>query len=554
MKMRGPAVLLPILLALFAGVSLADEKAATITPIEAMDTAQVKIDGVELFPVRGVMAYPAERRARDIEARIESIAKDKDIPVTEIHYETADDHHEILAGKTRILAIVDADAALIGIDRKILADVYVKRIREIITEYRYERSPKVLLVNGAYVVGATLLFVLVIWGLRVGFRRIDEKALQRFEAHLEGFKVRSVQLLDAGQVKTIASAFLTTLRLLVFFAVIYFYMEFALSRLPWTRGIAFALIDMVLDPLKTIGNGILDYTDNLIFLVVLILVLRYFLSLLQVFFSAVRGRRIIFRAFEPEWAWPTYRLVRILVFAFGVVVAYPYIPGSSSDAFKGVTLFLGVLFSLGSSSVISNVIAGYTMTYRRAFKVGDRVKIGENIGDVEEIRLLVTHLRSLKNEDIVIPNSSILNAEITNYSTLASEQGLILHTTVGIGYEVPWRQVEAMLLLAAKNTKGILTEPKPFVLQKSLGDYAVNYELNCYCDDAQQSVALCSALHANIQDVFNEYQIQIMTPSYMADTPEPKMVSKDKWYSAPAKQPDAPPPVAQQAEPSGDPV
>jgi small-conductance mechanosensitive channel len=407
----------------------------------------------------------------------------------------------------------------------------------------------VLLVNGAYVLGATLFFALVIWGLRVGFRQIEAGMIQRFEARLGDFKIRTVQLLDAGQIKTISRALFTILCTLSYLAVIYFYLEFALSRLPWTRSIAFALIDMVLEPLKIIGSGILDYIDNLIFLVILVLVLRYILSILQVFFRAIRSSRISFSGFEPEWAWPTYRMVRILVLAFGVVVAYPYIPGSSSDAFKGVSLFLGVLFSLGSSSVISNIIAGYTMTYRRAFKVGDRVKIGETIGDVDEIRLLVTHLRSLKNEDVIIPNSTILNAEITNYSTLADEKGLILHTMVGIGYEVPWRQVKSMLLMAAKRTAGILTEPQPFVLQKSLGDFAVNYELNCYCDDAQQTAMLYSTLHENIQDVFNEYGVQIMTPSYMADTPEPKVVTKDNWYAAPAKQSEAPVPPKPADEP-----
>ena len=254
-------------------------------------------------------------------------------------------------------------------------------------------------------------------------------------------------------------------------------------------------------------------------------------------FGAIRGGRIKFASFDAEWAWPTYRLLRLLVIAFALVVAYPYIPGSSSDAFKGISLFLGVLFSLGSSSVISNVIAGYTMTYRRAFKVGDRVKIGDTVGDVAEIRLLVTHVHSLKNEEVIIPNSTILNTDIINYSSMARGKGLILHTTVGIGYEVPWRQVEAMLLMAADRTAGLPKEPKPYVLQRSLGDFAVNYELNVYCNDAKQTMPLYSALHQNIQDVFNEYGIQIMTPAYEADTEIPKVVPKDQWFAAPAKAP-----------------
>jgi small-conductance mechanosensitive channel len=179
------------------------------------------------------------------------------------------------------------------------------------------------------------------------------------------------------------------------------------------------------------------------------------------------------------------------------------------------------------------------MTYRRAFKVGDRIKVNDLIGEVVETRLLVTHLRTVKNEEIVVPNSLILNSHITNYSTLARSRGLILHTTVGIGYETPWRQVEAMLRLAAARTPGLLKEPPPFVLQKSLDDFAVTYEINVYCDNPQAMGRLYTALHQNILDVFNEYGIQIMTPAYESDPEQPKVVPKGQWFMAPATNPAA---------------
>ena len=266
---------------------------------------------------------------------------------------------------------------------------------------------------------------------------------------------------------------------------------------------------------------------------------RYVLRLLYGFFDAVNHQNLHFRNFEAEWAWPTYRIVRVVIFVFVLVIAYPYIPGASSDAFKGITLFFGVLLSLGSTSLIANIIAGYTMTYRRAFKIGDRVRIGETIGDILDSRLLVTHIRSLKNEMVIIPNSTILNSEIINYSTLAKKkEGIILHTSVGIGYEVPWRQVEAMLIEAATRTRGLLQQPAPFVLQKALTDFAVTYELNAYCKDAAKMAGLYSDLHRSIQDVFNEYGVQIMTPNYVADTPDPKLAPKDHWYAPPASKPE----------------
>ena len=239
--------------------------------------------------------------------------------------------------------------------------------------------------------------------------------------------------------------------------------------------------------------------------------------------------------FEREWADPTYKLLRVAIVALALVVAYPYIPGSGSDAFKGISIFLGIMFSLGSSSAVANMIAGYTMTYRRAFRMGDRVKIGDVVGEVTEMRLQVTHLRTIKNEEVIIPNSSILNNEVVNYSSLAHRHGLILHTTVGIGYETPWRQVEAMLLIAAERTPGIMSDPKPFVRQLSLGDFAVTYEINVYCGNPHAMAQVYTALHRNILDIFNDHGIQIMTPAYEGDPESPKVVPKEHWFDAPAK-------------------
>jgi small-conductance mechanosensitive channel len=261
--------------------------------------------------------------------------------------------------------------------------------------------------------------------------------------------------------------------------------------------------------------------------------------LTRLYFESIDRGTITLARFDRDWAVPTYKIARLLVIIFAAVVAYPYIPGSSSEAFKGISIFLGVVFSLGSSSVIANMMAGYTMIYRRAFKVGDRISIDNFTGDVTERRLMVTHLRTIKNEEIVVSNSTIINSSIINYSTLAASGGLILHTTVGIGYETPWRQVEGMLQLAAARTAGLLKEPAPFVLQKSLGDFAVTYELNAYCDDPKKMAALYTAMHQNILDVFNEHGVQIMTPAYEGDPQSPKVVPKDQWYLPPAKAADA---------------
>jgi small-conductance mechanosensitive channel len=196
-----------------------------------------------------------------------------------------------------------------------------------------------------------------------------------------------------------------------------------------------------------------------------------------------------------------------------------------------------VVFSLGSSTTVANVLAGYSLTYRRAFREGDRVKIAGILGDVTNVRLQATHLRTPKNEEVVVPNSTILGGEVVNYTTLARSEGLILHTTVGIGYETPWRQVEAMLLEAARRTPGLRAEPKPFVFQLALGDFAVTYEINVACEDPRAMGAVYTDLHRNILDVFNEYGVQIMTPAYEGDPEVPKVVPRDQWNLPPAAKP-----------------
>jgi small-conductance mechanosensitive channel len=287
------------------------------------------------------------------------------------------------------------------------------------------------------------------------------------------------------------------------------------------------------------GRELLAQIPNLIFLVIVVVLARWMIRLIRLFFDAVDRGSVSLSGFEPDWAKPTYKIVRLVIIAFAVVVAYPYIPGSSTAAFKGVSLFAGVVLSLGSSSIISNLLAGFTMTYRRTFRVGDRVRIGDVVGDVLDIRLQVTHVRTPKNEEVVVPNSVILGSAVTNYSSLAGSRGLILHTTVGIGYETPWRQVEAMLVLAAERTPGMLREPAPFVLQRALGDFCITYELNAFCDRADRMAFLYAGLHRSILDVFNEYGVQIMTPAYEGDPEQPKVVPREQWYTAPA----APPPA-----------
>jgi small-conductance mechanosensitive channel len=504
-----------------------------------VDTAPVVVNGRVRFYVVGVSAYPAKRRAREIARSIKALAQDSTFDARTLRVEDAGAYHQIFPGESgnAIFRILEADAELEGILRTELAETLREIIAESIDDYRHDRKPAVLAKNAMYAAGSTVALIVLLYGVFWGFRRLGGFLERRVKLRMQSLEARSQNVFKGEPHWRRLQAALRLLRTLVVLILVYTFTNFALSLFPQTRYAGHMMLQFVLAPLGDMVESIIEFIPSLIFLVVLFFIAREGLKLIRGVFAAIDDKRLQFKGFEADWAWPTYRLVRIGVILFSLVIAYPFIPGSDSAAFQGISVLLGVLFSLGSTSVISNVIAGYTMTYRRAFRIGDRVKIGDTVGDVAEMRVLVTHVRTPKNEEVVIPNSTILNGEVTNYSTMAREQGLILHTMVGIGYDVPWRQVEAMLLQAAESTEGLLKEPRPFIRQKSLADFAVNYELNAYCGDATQMMKLYTEMHRNIQDVFNENGVQIMSPAYKGDPAEPKVVPKERWYTPPATDP-----------------
>lgn len=503
-------------------------------------SAPVVVDGTALFRVRGTSAYPADKRAGIVAQRIIALAADPGFTRKQLQVDNAQpDVSVVMAGNTVLMAVYDADARLEGVAPRILAASIVIRVGEAVDSWRHDRAPATLGRNALFAVGATVIFFFALWASLVLLRRLDQITQRRLGKKVQDVNVLGLRIFRAQQLWGWLGAVLKLAWIMVILAAAYLYLSSVLMLFPWTRGLASNLITLVVDPLQAIGKGLLEALPNLVFLVVLYFFTRYVLKLIWLFFDSIAEGKVTLPDFEQDWAIPTYRLVKILVVAFAVVVAYPYIPGSSSEAFKGVSLFIGVIFSLGSSSVISNLIAGYTMIYRRVFKVGDRVRIGEFVGDVDAIRMLVTYLRTVKNEIVAIPNSTIINGEVVNYSTLSHKAGLILHTTVGIGYETPWRQVEAMLLEAVARTAGLLREPLPYVRHNSLGDFCVIYEINAYCDDSHAMDRLYTELHRNILDVFNEYGVQIMTPAYEGDPEQPKLVPREQWYAAPARPPQA---------------
>jgi len=535
---RKGIVFLSLLAALMTGGRLHAQDTGRPAVDNDVATAPVEIDGSALFRLRGASSFPAEERARAVAGRIVAAAADGAVSIDSLRVVEGEVASDIMAGDQTLVRIVDADAALEQTGRTELAHVHLARVRQAIAGYRAARTPEALRAAAITTIIATTVFAagfgLILWL----WRRFDRYLRRRIEARVHAVGIQSFEVMRADQIRSALRSGIVGVRTVVLLAGTLVFLGYVLAVWPWTRGLSRNLTGFALAPLQVIGSGLVAHIPSLVFLAVLFFVIRLLLRIVRMFFETVGRGAVKLSNFDPDWAAPTYKIVRVAVIAFGLIVAYPYIPGSESDAFKGVSLFIGIIFSLGSSTAISNIIAGYMMTYRRAFKLGDRVKIGDSIGEVIQMRLQVTHLRSPKNEEIVIPNSQILAGDVVNFSSFAKAKGVILHTEVGIGYETPWRQVEAMLLAAAARCTSPSGEaPRAFVLLKKLGDFAVNYELNLHCTDATTIIAMYSAMHRNILDVFNEYGVQIMTPAYEGDPAEPKIVPPKDWFIAPAVAP-----------------
>jgi small-conductance mechanosensitive channel len=526
---------------LTSGIHLIPSQANSALP----DPQEIKSPGYPvmlgdqtIFYVRDVKGYTAEERARTIAERVKRIAENHGIPVASVE---ASQYQQpitmVAAGNEMLMAVFEEDARAEGRTRQEVAAEYSEKLRSAIEKYRQDYSLKSILFGALYALVDMLLLLGALYALTRLYRRVDKVIQAWVNSKKISIHIKSFELVRAERIGATLAAATKAIRFAIVLVLIYATLHAALSFFPWTRPVAGRLLSYVVVPFKTIGGAILSEIPDLIYLVVIVMVTVYVLKAMGLFFVEIEKESITFRGFYPEWAQPTYRICRLLVVAFGAVVAFPYIPGSNSPAFKGVSVFLGVLFSLGSSSAVANIISGYTLIYRRIFKVGDRVKIGDFVGDVVATRLQVVHLRTVKNEEITVPSSTIVNSHVTNYSALAKEKGLILHTTVTIGYDAPWRQVEALLLLAAERTPGLLREPPPFILQRSLDDFYVSYELNVYTDAPQAMLRIYTDLHRNIQDAFNEYGVQIMSPNYRGDPAEPKIVPREQWYAAPAQAP-----------------
>ena len=523
--------LLSLLLCLAAPVK-AQELPAEATEPEAEETesfkAPVIVDGDMLFFLRGSSALPAPERAESVQNKIIEVAEASESPTVDIAFEETDLGIRIRADGEIISIVTVADAELDQMELDVLGFLHGQAIEEAILAYRSNRSEQARVSGAIEAAGWTFSFVVFVLVILWLHRRIRRRTLKLVKRYLKDVETATAKSVQAEAIAALIRYGLNFALLVIFFLGFYYYLSFVLLAFAETRYFAQLLLTYLTEPVLLIFKGILSYIPNLIMLSLIAWVTLYIIKGMRVFFDAVEAGSFEMGDFEKHWVNPTFNIARVVVILIALVFAVPYIPGSDSAAFQGLTILVGAMLSLGANSVVSNMLAGLFVIYRRSTSIGDRIQIGEHIGDVVQIKLMETHLKSIKNELISIPNAQLMNSDVVNFSKKTDGSGLLLHTTVGIGYEEPPEKVEAMLIEAANRTKGIKAKPEPFVLWTALADYAINYQINGYTTRGSIIPKIRSDLHRNIVAVFNENKVQIMTPSYMADPPEPK-IPAEEW-------------------------
>jgi small-conductance mechanosensitive channel len=502
-------------------------------PDAPRQSAPVVIANRTVIVLRGPIAgYTAEERVRNSIDRIEA-ALDSD-PYARISFDDSEVGTRLLVGGTLAFIITKIDIdTYAGETPQILAKESAKRLERAIVERREQHSLRYLAIAAAYAAAATAVYGALLWLLVLGSRRIGGYVSLAAEQKVQKFNLGGVRVFATRSVQVLAW-------LLGLMATVW-WLAFVLQRFPYTRrwgeDLQFNLVDMA----RQIVLAILGALPGLAFAVVIFFLARLVIRFAGAFFDRVEQGSLPLTWLDHDTARPTRKIFTIVVWVFALAMAYPFLPGAGTEAFKGLSVLIGLMVSLGGASVIGQAFSGIILMYVRLFRRGDYVRIGDNEGTVTELGMFATRIRTGLGEEISISNSAVLTATTKNYSRSVPGTGFVLDTTVTIGYSTPWRQVEAMLIEAARRTEDIAHQPSPIVRQTALSDFYVEYRLIAYSPAERPLVRaeILHHLHANIQDVFNEYGVQIMSPHYMMDPNQPQVVPKDKWYTAPAATTDA---------------
>lgn len=477
----------------------------------------VVVEGDTLFTLyakRGGLT-PLDRAESFIQ-NILRLGKEYKVEPDSLYVEHTDNVTDIMYKDKVVASVTDLDGLWQNTTRDKLAQEYrsviVQKIKEIQKEHSFSQLVKRISLFILVLAVQYLLFRLTAYL----FRKLKIKITKLKDTKLKPILFHNYELFDTNKEVAILIFAANILKYVLMLLQLLITVPILFSIFPQTKALAMKIFSYLWTPARSILHGIIDYIPNLFTIVVIYLAVKYLIRGLRFLAGEVAAERLKLAGFYPDWAMPTFHIVRFLLYAFMVAMIYPYLPGADSGVFQGVSVFVGLIVSLGSSTVIGNIIAGLVMTYMRPFKVGDRIKLNDTVGNVMEKTPLIIRLKTLKNEQVTIPNSFIMSAPTTNYSSSAREYGLIIHSEVSIGYDVPWRKVHQLLIDAAKATPGVSADPEPFVLETSLSDWYPVYQINAYIKEADKMNQIYSELHENIQDFFDRAGIEIMSPHYIA--------------------------------------
>jgi small-conductance mechanosensitive channel len=416
----------------------------------------------------------------------------------------------------------------------------IATLRLVIAETREIRDRSRLLRSALYAFGRTLLFFAVVAVVLFVRRRMLRRIRQLSERAAAATHVGGTQLVTADRLLPLVRQVVSTFTVAVIAIVAYEWLSYVLAQFPYTRPWGERLLAFFSGTAIQVGQGVLGSLPGLTMAAAILLTARAVLGLVTPFFDRAARGDLTVQWLDRDTAQPTKRLFTIGVWLFALVMAYPYLPGSDSEAFRGISVLLGLMVTFGGSSLFGQAASGLILMYSRTLRPGEYVRIDSYEGTVTEMGSFTTKVRTGLGEELTLPNSLLLGTVVKNYSRTVKGPGYIVDTTVTIGYDTPWRQVEAMLIEAAQRTSGVVASPPPRVFQTALTDFYPEYRLVCQAiprDPCPRAEVLAS-LHANIQDIFNEHGVQIMSPHYLDDPKEAKVVPKEQWYAAPAKPPE----------------
>ena len=496
----------------------APEPTAAETTGAARPAVPVFLGGRQVFVVRSPRnGLDPAQRAVAIRRRIDAAIADRGTPADSVWMRRSGEGIEVWLGRHFLWMIAHQDAEGMSVPQlaAMVGELPAQVTRGILRE-RAGRSPRGVLIAVLIAIGLTIV-ALVLARLLVAASRRWRSFLDRsLPKHLRDVRIGTFEVLSQQQLTGIVGGTLARADLVVGVLLLYGYLTALFSLFPWSQGWSWQLLHFAREELVAAALAVARAIPNLLILTGIFLLFRWLIQLSDHFFDAVDQGSVHVDWIHPELARPTKRLVGIGLWICAAAVAYPYLPGAQSKAVQGISILLGVMVSLGSSGIVGNVIAGIVLMYSRSFSKGDRVKVGEIVADVVNLGFFATKLRTPRNEEVTVPNGQLANQPILNYTRLAKEAGLILHTQVTIGYDADWRTVHSLLIEAATRVEGVEREPVPWVFQRSLNDYHITYEICCVTRRSHEQLLLYTRLHQEIQDAFSRAGVEILSPMYNA--------------------------------------